>query len=464
MSAPRTIHGRASDSEDDFDDFDSSSESESYLQNLKRKLRPSPAAEGGEHEQPNAAAINQTLITERAHAESERGGGVDVKRDDDTSPDWEDSASSDSESDGWLSYQRDTSVGGVTLEKSAAAVANDTDNLQQEHLPWHVPTSREEDETDQTITNNIKNDRNLQPVNDVTKVNNPLLFDKEKDNFVEKNIENYYQSVQLIRKDTFVKTVNNNIEKNSEDLLIDKNIRKISPKVLERRDTYIKSTEAEAESPQLNRKFNSVSPKKKNLTKTIVSQNKSLAKSLGDKLDNENIEIIELIEDSSAVNTKSGNKVLRSPQKRSREKPDVPVRRGNYAKPTVRPKSEAFLSSVTYEDKTNDLYASDVGLNNSVSPGVPSVQSVTNKEIKRHNSVNVEDKGNGKIDKELDKSARKTNFAFIRVSHFCSFVTFNSLIVALFIFSGKTAFSSASGCSIGAICRIIQISPKPIKQ
>lgn len=64
MSAPRTIHGRASDSEDDFDDFDSSSESESYLQNLKRKLRPSPAAEGEEdvagfeHEQPNAAAIN----------------------------------------------------------------------------------------------------------------------------------------------------------------------------------------------------------------------------------------------------------------------------------------------------------------------------------------------------------------------------------------------------------------------
>lgn len=444
MSAPRTIHGRASDSEDDFDDFDSSSESESYLQNLKRKLRPSPAAEGGEdvagfeHEQPNAAAINQTLITERTHSETARVGGVDVKRDevidDDssihTSPDWEDSddrsASSDSESDGWLSYQRDTSVGGVALEKSAAVVANGTDNLQQKHLPRHVPPPREEDEIDQTITNNIKNDRNLQPVNDVTKVNNPILFDKEKDNFVENNIENYYQSVQLIRKDTFVKTVNNNIEKNSEDLLIDKNIRKISPKVLERRDTYIKSTEAEAESPQLNRKFNSVSPKKKNLTKTIVSQNKSLAKSLGDKLDNENIEIIELIEDTSAVNTKSGNKVLRSPQKRSREKPDVPVRRGNYAKPTVRPKSEAFLSSVTYEDKTNDLYASNVSLSNSVSPGVPSVQSVTNKEIKRHNSVNVEEKGSGKIDKELDKSARKTNFAFIRVSLFCSFVTFNS--------------------------------------
>lgn len=444
MSAPRTIHGRASDSEDDFDDFDSSSESESYLQNLKRKLRPSPAAEAGEdvagfeHEQPNAAAINQTLITERTNSETARGGGVDAKRDevidDDssihTSPDWEDSddrsASSDSESDGWLSYQRDTSVGGVTPEKIAAVVANGTESLQQKHLPRHVPPSREEDEIDQTITNNIKNDRNLQPINDVTKVDNPLLFDKEKDNFVENNIENYYQSVQLIRKDTFVKTVNNNIEKNSEDLLIDKNIRKISPKVLERRDTYIKSTEAEAESPQLNRKFNSVSPKKKNLTKTIVSQNKSLAKSLGEKLDNENIEIIELIEDTSAVNTKSGNKVLRSPQKRSREKPDVPVRRGNYAKPTVRPKSEAFLSSVTYEDKTNDLYASNVSLNNSVSPGVPSVQSVTNKEIKRHNSANVEEKGNGEIDKELDKSARKTNFAFIRVSHFCSFVTFNS--------------------------------------
>lgn len=437
MSAPRTIHGHASDSEDDFDDFDSSSESESYLQNLKRKLRPSPAAEGGEdvagfeHEQPNAAAINQTLITERTHSESARGGGVDVKRDDDdssihTSPDWEDSddqsENSDSESDGWLSYQRDTSVGGVTLEKRAAVVANGTENLQQKHLP----PSREEDEIDQTITNNIKNDRNLQPVNDETKVNNPLLFDKEKDNFVEKNTENYYQSVQLIRKDTFVKTVNNNIEKNSEDLLIDKNIRKISPKVLEIRDTYIQSTEAEAESPQLNRKFNSVSPKKKNLTKTIVSQNKSLAKSLGDKLDNENIEIIQLIEDTSAVNAKSGNKVLRSPQKRSREKPDVPVRRGNYAKPTVRPKSEAFLSSVTYEDKTTDLYASNVSLNNSVSPGVPSVQSVTNKEIKRHNSVNVEEKANGTIDKELDKSARKTNFAFIRVSHLCSFLTFNS--------------------------------------
>lgn len=377
----------------------------------------------------NPTPPRSTLITERTHSETARSGGVDVKRDDDssihTSPDWEvsddRSASSDSESDGWLSYQRDTSVGGVTLEKSAAVVANGTENLQQKHLP----PSREEDEIDQTITNNIKNDRNLQPVNDETKVNNPLLFDKKKDNFVENNIENYYQSVQLIRKDTFVKTVNNNIEKNSEDLLIDKNIRKISPKVLERRDTYIQSTEAETESPQLNRKFNSVSPKKKNLTKTIVSQNKSLAKSLGDKL-NENIEIIELIEDTSAVNTKSENKVLRSPQKRSREKPDVPVRRGNYAKPTVRPKSEAFLSSVPYEDKTNYLCASNVSLNNSVSPGVPSVQSVTNKEIKRHNSVNVEEKGNGKIDKELDKSARKTNFAFIRVSHFCSFVTFNS--------------------------------------
>lgn len=441
MSAARTSNGRASDSEDDFDDFDSSSESESYLQNLKRKLRPSPAAEGGdyvasfEHERDNAAAINQTLITERrTHSESARGGD-DAKRDDDssihTSPDWEDSddrsASSDSESDGWLSYQRDTSVGGVPLEKSAAVVENGTENLQENHSPHHISPTREEDEKHQTITNNIKNDRNLQPANDVTKVNNPLLVDKEKDNFVQSNIENYYQSVQLIRKETFVKTVNNNIDKNSEDLLIDKNIRKISPKILERRDTYIKSTEAEAESPQLNRKFNSVSPKKKTLTKTIVTQNKSLAKSLGDKLDNENIETIELKEDTSPVNTLSANKVLRSPQKRSQEKPAVPVRRGNYAKPTVRPKSEAFLSSVKYEDKDGDLYASKVSLN-SVTPVVPSVQSETNKRIERQNSVNVEDeKGNGKIVKEVDKSARKTNFAFIRVSHCCCyFVVFSS--------------------------------------
>lgn len=430
MSAARTSNGRASDSEDDFDDFDSSSESESYLQNLKRKLRPSPAAEGGEdavsfeHEQDNAAAINQTLITERrTRSESARGGG-DAKRDDDssihTSPDWEDSddrsASSDSESDGWLSYQRDTSVGGVPLEKSAAAVNvvdNGTENRQENHSPHHISPTRKEDEIEQTITNNIKNDRNLQPANNVSKVNTPLLVDKEKDNFVESNIENYYQSVQLIRKETFVKTVNNNIDKNSEDLLIDKNIRKISPKVLERRDTYIKSTESEAESPQLNRKFNSVSPKKKTLTKTIVSQNKSLAKSLGDELDNEKIETVELKKDS---NTTRVDKGLRSPQKRSQEKPAVPVRRSNYAKPAVRPKSEAFLSSVKYQDKDSDLYASKVSLT-SVSPGVPSVQSETNKEIKRQNSVNVEEKVNGKIDKEVDTSARKTNFAFIRVSH-----------------------------------------------
>lgn len=156
-----------------------------------------------------------------------------------------------------------------------------------------------------------------------------------------------------------------------------------------------KPINATPRSPFFNRKFDSVSPKRKAKGKTNrVVVNKSLALSLECKLDKQSSKISQLKEEedegiSSDDDSKDKDSV-------STTRVRGPIRRSTYLKREARPKGEALLDSL-------DLVSG-------------SVQSLaTGQQRKPNESLDNEHDGERKDGNKLDEK-NKPNFAFIRVS------------------------------------------------
>ncbi|XP_046667846.1 LOW QUALITY PROTEIN: rhophilin-2-B [Homalodisca vitripennis] len=191
------------------------------------------------------------------------------------------------------------------------------------------------------------------------------------------------------------------------DLKINHKIKKIAPK--KPVDVDKSNEKNEEKSPQLNRQFNSVSPKKRAINQNIVIENKSLALSLDGQLDRNLTTICQQKEDDDE-GISSDNDSKKSDQFNHQPKGTVLTRKDTYLKREFRPKSEACLNTLTQAIKDNNLYTSNLSLN-SVSLSVQSFMSEGKVSREKQNSVDS-DEGRDEI-KNLDK---KPNFAFIRGS------------------------------------------------
>ncbi|KAG8326349.1 hypothetical protein J6590_044335 [Homalodisca vitripennis] len=189
------------------------------------------------------------------------------------------------------------------------------------------------------------------------------------------------------------------------DLKINHKIKKIAPK--KPVDVDKSNEKNEEKSPQLNRQFNSVSPKKRAINQNIVIENKSLALSLDGQLDRNLTTICQQKEDDDE-GISSDNDSKKSDQFNHQPKGTVLTRKDTYLKREFRPKSEACLNTLTQAIKDNNLYTSNLSLN-SVSLSVQSFMSEGKVSREKQNSVDS-DEGRDEI-KNLDK---KPNFAFIR--------------------------------------------------
>lgn len=395
---------------------------------------------------PDSFALNETLLSQRSRHDSRLSNTP--------SPDWGGVGDSDSESDSWLSYQKDVGVGVkyISVSPDIHRVDVDSDSgseksvaLSKSYCSSTTSSPLKQGESLSNIflsplkyrcetPNDTENEKNVQPGSDQKvieisprkgrgHVRNLSLSPKKEDIYsliaeesksfininesvpppplVENNIKNSIvidQHTRVIQNQIVSDADKSEIVNNGNtELQINKNIRKIAPK---KPKPILKQSSVVSEtSPRLNRKFNSVSPKRK--------KNKTLAISLDGNLEKGDSEISQPKEDDEGVISDGGSKTSFDHERQAR----TPVRRNTYLKRDCRPKSEAFLVSLAKEEKSEDLYKSNVSLN-SVSASVQSFRSEGNQRRVEENGVSEDNTvGVGNLE------PKRSNFAFIRVSN-----------------------------------------------
>lgn len=370
-------NGRYSDSEDDFDDFDSSSESESYHQRILQKYNITTNKRALEDidEQRTFVAVNHTLLTE---INSKQGSPCDAS-DQSTSPEWKE-LESDSGSDSWLSYQRDTGFKCVSVQDDTLVINHAESKTIEDNYVRHYESTEPFEPKDP-----------------------PTLPKKEglEGNTSSTTLQN--ETVHLIRKETYIKPNKPEEPPATADLQIDTSIKRIAPKKPNTEETQ--NGPKLDYSPRLDRKFNSVSPKRKSITRISLRETQPLAISLDCELDKSVPEPCQQKEDHDEGISSDSESKTSSRDTNQVEEPAVPPRRNTYLKQNTRPKSEAFLDSLAYRVEKEDLYLSNVSLNSACD----SVQSFRSES--RIDKAESEDVKEPEI---VDK--RKSNFAFIRVS------------------------------------------------
>lgn len=386
-------NSRYSDSDDDFDDFDSSSESESYHQRILQKYNITTNKRELEDidEQRHYVAVNHTLLTEINSKQATNCDKTSEPSDQSTSPEWKD-LESDSGSDSWLSYQRDTGLKCVNIPDDVKFIINNTDECKaiEENYVRHFDSTCEPVVVNHKDSPKAPKKASLEDISESTKLQN--------------------ETVHLIRKETYTKTNKPEEPPPTEDLQIDPLIKKIAPK-----KPVTEETPNEPDcSPKLDRKFNSVSPKRKSITRISLRDNRPLAISLDCQLDQSVPEPCQQKEDHDEGISSDNESKNSSKDTNQVEEPAVLLRRNTHLKQDTRPKSEAFLDSLTYLVKKEDLYQSNVSLN-SACESVQSFRSESRiNKTERQNSVTSEESEDVKELEPVDK--RKSNFAFIRVS------------------------------------------------
>lgn len=450
MSVDRHNGDRTSDSDGGVDDFDSSSESESVHRDT--------AVSGGPQQ---TFALNKTLLTSLHET---HGPG----RSDSTSPEWNDEG--DSDSDCWESYQREIAVkiptdiillddvnrvpdlSGNTCSKSPLK------NHDKNSLVIRRTTFTKSEDNEQTVgkrgncevsgqsttlgDNCLK--ANYQGNGQTTQISRKNTFigyeidqiqkqTPQPNNFIN-GLKSHQDNpngtatennkpVSIIRKETFSKADCadlNTDTNNTSDLHIDRGIRPITsvkpiipkkPNIPYKiNQTHTNSENIITKSPQLNRKFNSVSPKRKgNLKPSTVIENRSLALSLDGQLDKQTSTLCQQKEEVDE-GISSDDESKKSLPTNCEGRATSSIRRSTYTKRMTRPKSEAFLDSAKHEERSQELCKSSVSVN-SVSESVQSAESEENKINERQN-----DEAKEAEDDLKDLDNKKPNFAFIRVS------------------------------------------------
>lgn len=405
MSVDRRSDSRISDSDVSADDFDSSSESEGLF-------HQTPVSSG-------PFALNEALVKNlQEHDANPMAEG--------TSPEWEEEGGSDSDS--WASYLRDTTwktptdvvlvsdvrrVSGKTCSVSPTEVTitgksqfpkTDDNESTSNEIVKNKATNQSDDLQKNTVINidriesvqttSVSKTKKTQEIDETEGpkyLSDGLRITRDTQN-ANNLMEN--KTVPIIWKEPLQKT-EGKINSESSDLHIDVGIRPITvvkPTIPKKPNIPSQvHTERETittESPCLNRKFNSVSPKRKNNCRpTTVIENKSLALSLDCHLDKQTSSVCQQKEDvDEGISSDSESKKSLPTNCRGT------IRRSTYIKRIGRPKSEAFLDSI-HHGPEEEMYKSSV----SVSSVCESVQSERNEEAE-------------------DLTRKQPNFAFIRVS------------------------------------------------
>lgn len=442
MSVDRRSDSRISDSDGSADDFDSSSESEGLF-------HQAPVSSG-------PFALNEALVTNlQEHDENPIAEG--------TSPEWDEDGGSDSDS--WASYLRDTTwktptdvvlvsdVRNVAVKTCSAFPSTEGTNqrtlitgksqfpkfLDNESTSNEIvkyKATNQSDDLEQNTAINIDRIENLQTTS-VSKSKKPYetdeteeskyLTDGLRETHDNQNANNLMEnkSDPIVWQEPLQKCKGNGLKIISDrsDLHIDVGIRPITvvKPTIPKKPHIIPQVHTEREtittdSPHLNRKFNSVSPKrKKNCRPTTVIENKSLALSLDCQLDKQTSSVCQQKEDvDEGISSDSESKKSLPTNCRGT------IRRSTYIKRIGRPKSEAFLDSIHHGPE--EIYKSSV-----------SVTSVSER-VKSEWNEEAED---------LDR--RQPNFAFIRVSR----ITY---ILRYYFASFLYVTSLASSHSISTLC------------